>query len=56
MNEFPAFLLLVGATGLEPAASWSRTRRATKLRHAPIDHSFKLYTTLRGLSTGKPLV
>ena len=35
MNEFPAFLLLVGATGLEPAASWSRTRRATKLRYAP---------------------
>ena len=26
---------LVGATGLEPAASWSRTRRATKLRYAP---------------------
>lgn len=27
---------MVGATGFEPAASWSRTKRATKLRHAPI--------------------
>ena len=45
MNEFPAFLLLVGATGLEPAASWSRTRRATKLRYAPLQrlHYIRLY-------------
>ena len=43
MNEFPAFLLLVGATGLEPAASWSRTRRATKLRYAP-EFTFMNYT------------
>ena len=27
--------LLVGATGFEPAAFWSRTKRATKLRYAP---------------------
>jgi hypothetical protein len=26
---------LVGATGFEPATSSSRTKRATKLRHAP---------------------
>ena len=26
---------LVGVTGLEPAASWSRTKRATKLRYTP---------------------
>ena len=26
---------LVGVTGLEPAASWSRTMRATKLRYTP---------------------
>ncbi len=26
---------LVGETGLEPAASWSQTMRATKLRHSP---------------------
>ena len=25
----------VGAAGLEPAASWSQTKRATVLRHAP---------------------
>lgn len=35
-NEVPFCCIeLVGATGLEPAASWSRTRRATKLRYAP---------------------
>jgi hypothetical protein len=26
---------MVGATGFEPAASWSRTMRAAKLRYAP---------------------
>ena len=29
-------LFLVGVTGLEPMASWSRTKRDTKLRHTPI--------------------
>ena len=29
-------LILVGETGFEPAASSSRTKRATKLRHSPI--------------------
>ena len=28
---------LVGVTGFEPAASWSRTMRTTKLCHTPID-------------------
>ena len=28
-------LYLVGATGFEPTAFWSRTKRATKLRYAP---------------------
>ena len=28
---------LVGASGFEPEASWTRTKRDTKLRHAPID-------------------
>ena len=28
-------LAMVGATGFEPAAFWSRTKRATKLRYAP---------------------
>ena len=26
---------MVGATGFEPTAFWSRTKRATKLRYAP---------------------
>ncbi len=29
-------LRMVGVAGLEPAASWSRTKRDTKLRHTPI--------------------
>ena len=29
-------LSLVGMTGFEPAASWSQTRRSTKLSHIPI--------------------
>ena len=28
-------LVLVGVTGFEPAASWSRTKRTTKLCHTP---------------------
>ena len=28
---------LVGVAGLEPAASWSRTMRDTKLRHTPMN-------------------
>ena len=27
---------MVGETGVEPAASWSRTKRATRLRYSPI--------------------
>ena len=45
---------VVGATRLELAASWSRTRRATKLRYAPIVHSCKLYTSRGGLSIITP--
>ncbi len=26
---------MVGETGVEPAASWSRTKRATRLRYSP---------------------
>ena len=29
-------LFLVGVAGFEPAASWTRTMRDTKLRHTPI--------------------
>ncbi len=27
---------MVGVTGFEPAASWSRTKRSTELSHTPI--------------------
>ncbi len=30
-----ADVIMVGAAGFEPAASWSRTKRAAKLRYAP---------------------
>lgn len=30
-------LVVVGVAGLEPAASWSRTKHATKLRYTPTD-------------------
>ena len=30
------FQILVGVSGFEPEASWTRTKRDTKLRHAPI--------------------
>ena len=30
------FGLLVGVSGFEPEASWTRTKRDTKLRHTPI--------------------
>ena len=31
---------LVGATGLEPAASWSQTKHSTKLSYAPSGQRF----------------
>ena len=30
---------MVGVSGFEPEASWTRTKRDTKLRHTPIDPS-----------------
>ena len=30
---------MVGVPGFEPGASWTRTKRDTKLRHTPIFHS-----------------
>ena len=33
---------MVGVPGFEPGASWTRTKRDTKLRHVPID-AFSLY-------------
>ena len=36
---------MVGVTGLEPAASWSQTKRATKLRYTPKKY-FQLFNRL----------
>ena len=36
VSSFLLFLLVVGVAGFEPAASWTRTMRDTKLRHTPI--------------------
>jgi site-specific DNA recombinase len=46
------FFTLVGLTGFEPAASSSRTRRATKLRHSPIAASGVTRPTSTGEHTG----
>ena len=40
-----AFLFLVGVTGFEPAASWSRTKRSTELSHTPLSYSFSSHKT-----------
>ncbi len=32
---YASHISVVGALGLEPRASWSQTRRASQLRHAP---------------------
>ena len=41
--------LLVGVSGFEPEASWTRTKRDTKLRHTPISQI--LYLTAGGMSS-----
>ncbi len=35
---------MVGVTGFEPTASWSRTKRATKLRYTPNSNFQHIYT------------
>ncbi len=40
---------MVGVSGFEPEASWTRTKRDTKLRHTPIAHI--LYGKNPGLSS-----
>ena len=35
--DFSKVFILVEVTGFEPATFWSRTKRATKLRYAPIN-------------------
>ena len=51
-NDTKSATTMVGVAGLEPAASWSRTMRDTKLRHTPIDLQGLFYH--RGTSTVKP--
>lgn len=34
-HRLPGLFDLVGVTGLEPMASWSRTKRSTKLSYTP---------------------
>ena len=50
-RNYIQFLPLVGVAGFEPAASWTRTKRDTKLRHTPI--AFVLYSKNRFLSRGR---
>ena len=33
---------MVGVSGFEPEASWTRTKRDTKLRHTPMDRTIIL--------------
>ena len=35
---------LVGVTGFEPAASWSRTKRSTELSHTPLSYPIQLFS------------
>ena len=33
---------MVGVAGFEPTASWTRTKRATKLRYTPLEKYFQI--------------
>lgn len=46
-TRFASGFYLVGATGLEPAASWSQTKHSTKLSYAPKCSDFIYYTILK---------
>lgn len=46
----PRYFHMVGVRGLEPPASWSRTKRSTKLSHTPFFHALELYHICGGLS------
>ena len=43
---------MVGMTGFEPAASWSQTKRSTKLSHIPIERRFYDWTAKPTLIKG----
>ena len=36
---------MVGVTGFEPAASWSRTKRSTELSHTPLSYLIPLFSS-----------
>ncbi len=40
----------IGVAGLEPAASWSRTKHSTKLSHTPFQNANILYYFCKGMS------
>ena len=47
---------MVGVAGFEPAASWTRTKRDTKLRHTPKDLNIimRLYPIVKGCQVFLP--
>ena len=47
---------MVGVSGFEPEASWTRTKRDTKLRHTPKDHNIimRLYPLVKGYQVFLP--
>ena len=47
---------MVGVAGFEPAASWTRTKRDTKLRHTPKDLNIimRLYPNVKGCQAFLP--
>ena len=45
------WFFVVEATGFEPAASWSQTKRSTKLSHASFSYDGSLYISAVTMST-----
>ena len=58
LQRMPRLRITVGVTGFEPAASSSRTTRATKLRHTPVAHQSQRqdYTSGRPQAKSSPAV
>ena len=53
-SSIHAAFAVVGVTGLEPMASWSRTKRSTKLSYTPRLATYLLYSFCRMLSISFP--
>ena len=43
----------IGATGFEPATSWSQTKRSTKLSYAPEPRKLSAFSPMRQEASGK---